>query len=614
MGNALVAVPLDTVSETEPPALVDAAHARERIQWLRMEIIRHDELYFKKAAPEISDAAYDALKRELAALEQAYPDLAQAPAPSDDRTGKFPTYRHRVRMLSLDKSYTDAELRAFHERLAKRLGRTELVYVVEPKFDGLAISVTYEQGKLVRAVTRGNGEEGDDVTANVRTIRGLPQALHGIAPGGAPNPIPEVLELRGEIYVSFAEFARINREQEEAGREVFANPRNLAAGTLKLTNPIEVARRKLEVVFYGWGAWEPGASQPASQQALHAQISAWGLPGVPQVKRATGADEMWAAVQAFGRERSGFAFPTDGAVVKLDAADAWAELGASDEAPRWAMAFKFAPVRARSQVRAITLQIGRTGVLTPVAELVPVTLGGSTVSRASLHNREWIAEHDIRVGDFVYLEKAGEIIPQIAEVDTAARPAISEPYQFPRECPECRTPLRNTPGETAARCPNRDCPAQVRRRVEHFASKACVDIEGLGPATVEKLVAKGWVRDIPDLYRLQRADLLTLGEHVEKSTDRLLAAIEQSKRAELWRLIHGLAIPQVGAATAKQLANKFGSLDALAAAQSFDGIDSDAADAVRAYFREPRNRTLVSELMQLGVTPSSKPVEARAAD
>ncbi|HUG11162.1 MAG TPA: NAD-dependent DNA ligase LigA [Opitutaceae bacterium] len=585
----------------------DSAH--ERILWLRAEIARHDDLYFKKAAPEISDAAYDALKRELVVLEQAHPEFAQNSVLGDDRSGRFLTYRHRVRMLGLDKSYTEAELRTFHGRHEKQLNHADLVYVVEPKYDGVAISVTYENGRLVRAVTRGNGTEGDDVTANVRTIRSLATELRATDTDGSANPIPDIVELRGEIYVSFAEFGRINRDQEEQGSEPFAHPRNLAAGTLKLTNPEEVAQRKLEIVFYGWGAWESAQGEPASQRELHTLIRAWGLPGLEHIKLASGADELWMAVQALGRERSRFGFPTDGAVVKLDAADLWEALGASDQSSRWAVAFKFAPARVRTQVRSITLQVGRTGVLTPVAELEPVVLGGSTVSRALLHNREWIAQHDIRVDDAVFLEKAGEIIPQLAGVDTAARPATSKPYEFPSECPECRTPVESLTGEAAVRCSNHSCPAQVRRRVEHFASKACVDIDGLGPAMVEKLVAKGWVKDIADLYRLRREDLLTLGGNVDKSTDRLLAAIERSKRVELWRFINGLGIPRVGAAKAKQLAAKFGSLEALAAVRAVDptaGIDSAAAESVLEFLSDPRNRMMVKDLVRLGVEPKKQ--------
>jgi DNA ligase (NAD+) len=313
-------------------------------------------------------------------------------------------------------------------------------------------------------------------------------------------------------------------------------------------------------------------------------------------------------VQAIGRERGKLGFPTDGVVVKLDDAELWQTLGANEAAPRWATAFKFTTERVRTQVRAVTLQVGRSGVLTPVAELEPVVLGGSTISRASLHNREWIAQRDIRVGDTIFLEKAGEIIPQIAGVDIAARAATSEPYVFPCECPECSTLLEDKPGESAVRCENYSCAAQVRRRVEHFASKGCVDIDGLGPAMVGKLVANGWVNDVSDLYRLRREDLLTLGENVEDSTDRLLASIERSKRAELWMFINGLGVPKIGATKSKQLADTTGSLETFAAVrtrESISMIDSAAAESVLEYLSEPRNRMLVEELIRLGVKPAN---------
>ncbi len=597
---------------------LNPTEAGERIDALRTEIAFHDELYFKKSAPVISDFAYDQLKRELAALEQAFPQAAReggAPAGvGDDRAGQFPTCRHRARMLSLNKSYTEAELRAFDARLRRQLGRGDLEYVVEPKFDGLAISVTYENGRLIRAVTRGNGGEGDDVTANALTIRTLPRALAKVTPQGAANLTPDVVELRGEIYVSLAEFARLNRERESAGETLFAQPRNLAAGTLKQLDTGEVARRRLEIVFYGVGACEPASTRPDSQQALLRQLRAWGLPAVEAPRVVRGADAMWQAVRALGRERAGFSYPTDGAVVKLDSVALQEQLGATSQAPLWAIAFKFAPERTETQLRTITLQVGRTGVLTPVAELVPVHLGGTTVARASLFNRDEIARRDIRVGDFVYVEKAGEIIPAIASVNRARRAPGVEPFVFPTVCPICQSPLVSTDGEAAVRCPNASCPAQVRRRVEHFASAAGVDIPGLGPALVARLVARGGVKNVADLYRLRRADLLAAGVAKGKTTDRLLAGIEKSKRAELWRFIHGLGIPQVGAVTARELARRCGSLEALAQARREDLVPGSGpataklgeatAQAVLAHFAQPANRAVVAELLAAGVRPA----------
>ena len=589
--------------------------ARARVDSLRREIAHHDELYYKKSAPEISDAAYDRLKLELAALEKDFPAAAAGDSPSDslgdDRSGAFPLYRHRERMLSLDKSYSEADLRGFYARLAKQLGRTDLVYVVEPKFDGLAVSVTYERGKLVRAVTRGNGREGDDVTANALTIAVLPRELRATAPDGSANLIPDVVELRGEVYLPLAEFARINREREAAGEEPFAHPRNLAAGTLKLLDPREVAERKLAIVLYGWGAWTPVAALPATQREFHARVRAWGLPGLESFSTARTADEVWSAVQAFDRARPQLAFPVDGAVVKLDSVPLRNEVGATEHAPRWAVAYKFSPERAETQLLAITVQVGRTGVLTPVAELAPVRLGGSTIARASLHNAREIARADIRVGDFVYLEKAGEIIPAIVGVNRARRPATSVAFVFPTACPACGTAVTQVAGETAVRCPNPACPAQLRRRVQHFASEACVAIAGLGPSVVDALVASGRVKGLPDLYRLKREDLLALKGVGAKSADRLLASIEASKRAELWRFIYGLGLPQIGTVSAKELSRKFRSLDALAAAGAGDFsavLGASSAAAVAAHFAVPANRAVIADLLALGVQPAAPAV------
>ncbi|MGA3007581.1 MAG: NAD-dependent DNA ligase LigA, partial [Opitutaceae bacterium] len=500
------------------------AEAQKRIAELRALVARHDELYYRHAASEISDFDYDQLKRELADLEAKFPDIAKATGESptarvgDDRLEGFTTYRHRQAMQSLDNTYSEAELREFHQRLVKLFGREDLAYVIEPKIDGLAVSLTYESGRLVRAVTRGNGVEGDDVTVNAKTIHSLPGELKS----GKKHPAPDVVEIRGEIYLTLAEFARINREREEAGEALYANPRNLAAGTLKQLDPREVAQRKLEIVLYGLGFCEPPAAD--SQSECQALLHAWGLPTVEKFWAVRGIDEAWAAVQELDRLRPAFAYGTDGAVVKLDSFGQQAEAGRTSKAPRWAIAYKFAPERAETRLRSITIQVGRTGVLTPVAELEPVLLAGSTVSRATLHNRDELARKDIRVGDFVYVEKAGEVIPAVVGVNTARRTPQCAPFVFPEKCPACGTRVVQIEGEVALRCPNYDCPVQVRRRVQHFASKACVDVEGLGEAMVDALVEKGWVKSVADIYRLRREDLLTLGKSVEKSTDNLLAA------------------------------------------------------------------------------------------
>jgi len=601
-----------------------SAEAQDRIRQLRAEVSRHDELYYRRARPEITDFEYDRMRRELADLERDFPAEALAAGEEsptrrigDDRAQGFVRARHASAMTTLENTYDEAEMREFDARLVRLIGREPLEYTIEPKIDGASISLIYEQGKLVRAITRGDGEEGDDVTANVRTIRSLPHRLHA-AEGGAP--VPEFVEIRGEIYLRFEEFNRINEEQDELGVERYANPRNLAAGTLKLLDAAVVAERRLEVVLYGLGACRP-ANVVSSQVDWHRAVRGWGLPGLAAVARARGIEDVLAAIRVLDAERAGFPFATDGAVVKLNDFAQQREAGFRGEgerarklSPRWACAYKFAPERAEARLLSITLQVGRTGVLTPVAELEPVQLAGTTVARATLHNADEIARKDIREGDVVWVEKAGEVIPAVIGVNLARRGPSCVPYAFPTQCPACGTAVVRQEGEVAMRCPNPSCPVQVRRRVQHFASKACVDIEGLGEAMAETLAGRGWVRTVPDVYRLRREDLLGLGKNVEKSTDKLLAAIEASKGSELWRFIHGLGIPHVGAAAAKDLAARFRSLEALAGASLGEFIDAKGnslilgigetmARAIVGFFATAEHRALVEGLREVGVAP-----------
>lgn len=594
--------------------------AQRRMVELRAQVARHDELYYRRAQPEIADFDYDLLKAELAQLEARFPEVAQAlggETPTarvgDDRAEGFVRVKHLQAMTTLDNTYDEVELREFHGRLAKALGTEDLAYTVEPKIDGVAVSLVYERGLLVRAVTRGDGEEGDEVTANVRTIRGLPAALAGA-------PVPEVIEIRGEIFLGEEEFRRINRQQEEAGEAVYANPRNLAAGTLKQLDATLVASRRLEIVVYGLGACEPAVV--ASQTAYHEQLKSWGLPVVELFRSVRGIDAVWAAIRELDGVRRGLAYGTDGAVVKLDAfeqqrhakvgfrgmaADGRAEV-ARKLSPRWACAYKFAPDRAETRVREITIQVGRTGALTPVAELEPVLLAGTTVKRATLHNADEIARKDVRVGDAVLVEKAGEIIPAVVAVLAEKRPAGSQPFAFPRECPACRTVAVRGAGEVVWRCPNPECPEKIRRRIEHFASKAGVDIEGLGEEIVALLLERGLIRRIPDIFRLKLEDLLPLKKSGEVWAGNLIGAIAARRTAALWRVINGLGIPQVGAAGAKDLARTFRSLEALAEAPEADlvrieGFGEKTAVAVRAWFADPGNRELVRELRLAGMEP-----------
>ncbi len=597
------------------------AEAQKRIEELRAIVAYHAELYYRQTKPEISDREYDQLERDLADLEKAFPQFAVAKASpttqvGDDRLDGFVTYRHRQPMQSLDNTYSEEELRAFHQRLVKLFGREDLAYVVEPKIDGLAVSVTYEKGKLVRAVTRGNGVEGDDITANARTIYSLPGELKA----GPNTPVPEVIEIRGEIFMTLAEFQRINQAREEAGEALYANPRNLAAGTIKQLDPKEVAQRKMEIVLYGVGISEPRVAE--AQKQCHELVKHWGLPSVERYWQAQGIDAVWAAVRELDQLRHSFAYGTDGAVVKLDDFRLQREAGSTAKAPRWAIAYKFEPERAETRINSITVQVGRTGVLTPVAELEPVLLAGSTVARATLHNKDEIARKDIRPGDYVLVEKAGEVIPAVIEVNLQRRTPECQPYEFPAQCPVCRTAVVQLEGEVAMRCPNLSCPAQVRRRLTHFVSKAALDIDGLGLAMIDDLVERGWVKELPDLFKLRREDLLTMGKSVGKSTDNLLVAIEKAKACELWRLIHGLGIPHVGVSASKDLAAHFQSIEKLAAAQLenfiankasvISGIGETMARAIVGFFSDANNQVLIAELLRIGVQPQvpTKPVGA----
>jgi len=577
-----------------------------RVIWLRAEIARHDELYFKKNAPQISDAAYDSLKQELRKLEQLAADSAagissmeSVPSVGDDRSAGFTSTAHRQPMLSLDKAYTEAELRAFIHRVEQHTGSSNLNWVIEPKFDGLAISVTYENGRLVRAVTRGDGLQGDDVTENVCTIPGLALTL--------PNGYPEVVELRGEVYIDYAEFTRLNVEREQAGEPPFSQPRNLAAGTLKLHDAKEVARRHLSIVFYGLGAWEGSPTKPTSQQALHTLVRNWHLPGIDSFKIAQTPDEIWSAVTRLGRQRARLGFPTDGAVVKADDCAIQEALGASADAPRWAIAYKFPPERVSTRLRAITLQVGRTGIITPVAELDAVVIGGTTIERASLYNADAIARRDLRPGDWVYLEKAGEIIPVVVGPDASRRRSEVEPFEFPQSCPACEGKLVRNEGESTTRCVQRDCPGQLKRRIEHYVSPEAAGIKGLGPVVIAALVDGKKIKTIADLYRLREDDLVGVCGVSEPVSVQLLEQIEQSKNTRLPRLIYGLSIPGVGRAAAKEWAEGFSHLAPWSAANrtELSKLDSLGSKPRAAFFTQQQNCALIDDLMSLGVSPKT---------
>ena len=578
------------------------AEAQSRITALRAQVAHHDELYYRKAKQEITDFEYDVLKHELAELEARFPQFASADSPTqrvgDDRAQGFVEVAHRQRMLSLDNTYNEAEVRAFHTRLAKLLEVDDLRYTVEPKIDGLAVSLTYEDGKLVRAVTRGKGDRGDDVTANVRTIGTLPHTLHGAA--------PRVVEIRGEIYLTAEEFERINAERAAAGEELYANPRNLAAGTIKQLDSAEVARRKLAIVLYGLGYCEPEVVR--SQTELRAQLRAWRLPVVERIWHARGIDEAWAAIGELDTLRRSLAYGTDGAVVKLDDLEQQRAVGETAKAPRWAIAYKYQPDTARTRLRAITIQVGKTGILSPVAELEPVLLAGSTISRATLHNEDEIRRRDIRVGDLVEIEKAGEVIPAVLrsfpEERAAGAPEFDLRAAVGGKCPVCggkiaRVEVAAEEAEGVAwKCQNYDCRAQRTGRLGFFCSRRALAIDGLGDVVAARLVELEWVKDPPDLYDVPREALATLNLGTdeeprifgEKNAAKIVAAREAAKALPLEKWLYALSVPDVGESTARELGRRHRNLAELAESPLLRAVVQKAALLERRELEAPASR------------------------
>ena len=575
---------------------------------LRAEIAKHDRLYYKDATPSIDDQAYDRLKAELAELELASPefDFSDSPTQSvgDDRLEAFVSYTHRVPMLSLDNTYSMEELIEFGRRLEKRFPDQTLNYLVEPKIDGVAVSLTYEQGQFVRAVSRGNGAEGDDITSNVRPIAGLPTTIENA---------PDILEVRGEIYMRHEEFERINAIREAADQQLYANPRNLAAGTIKLLDPAEASARKLDMVLYGVGACEP-ARYFSHQAEIQEKLKGWGFSVLEKIWLSDGIEQAWTSIEELDTLRQDFSYPTDGAVVKLDDFRLQDEAGFTSKAPRWAIAYKFEAERAETLLKEISLQIGRTGAVTPVAILEPVQLAGTTVSRATLHNEDEIQRKDIRPGDTVLVQKAGEIIPQVLGVIKSKRPADSQPFDFGAHLASLGIVAERDPTEAVWRITSKDDPIRQQRALQHFASRACMDIENLGTAVVEQLVSRGLAKNQADLYTLNTEQLLGLEKFAEKSATNLIAALETSKTRALWQLIHGLGIPHVGKQSAKDLEAHFESLDAIASAteeqlEEVDGVGSIMAQSLHAWFTEPDHVTLIDRLRDYGLNFQSARIE-----
>lgn len=574
---------------------------RKRIEELRRLVHHHDILYYKQAGPEITDFEYDLLKKELEDLERTLPLSEHEGSPTnligDDRLPEFASYTHKKPMASIDNSYDKDELFEFDKRLQRLLDRPSFDYVIEPKIDGVAVSLTYEKGNLIRAVTRGNGTTGDDITANAKTIKSLPLHLKG-------SDHPDLIEIRGEIYIRQDEFERINRLREEDDLPLYANPRNLAAGTVKLLDPKETRQRKLSIVLYGIGYCHPALFK--KQTDVHETFKQWGLPAQEKYWSVHGIQAAWDSIEELHKIKENFAYGTDGAVIKLNDIRLQEAAGSTAKAPRAIIAYKFAPEQATTLLKDITIQVGRTGVLTPVAELEPVHLAGTTVSRATLHNEDEINRKEIRIGAKVIVEKAGEIIPAVIQSVKDKLWHAAPPYKFPTKCPACHTQAVRLPGEAAWKCPNASCPPQVRRRITHFASRAAMDIENLGKAVVDQLVTHNLCHHIADLYILTEQQLIPLEKFGEKSAKNLIQSIEESKKQPLWRLIHGLGIENVGQQGSKDLAQHFKSLDSLIAASLEDllhieGVGPIVAESILSFFKEHHNQQIVKRLIQYGL-------------
>ena len=592
----------------------------ERIDELRRLIRYHEERYYILASPEIADAEFDALMHELERLEADHPDLVAVDSPTQRVGGRvaagFETVDHIEPMLSLDNAYSEEELRAFDERVRRGLqaagSSVEAVdYVAELKIDGVSIALTYVDGVLTRAATRGDGVRGEDVTPNVRTVRAIPLRLGAGAPAGR-------IEVRGEVYLPRKAFERINAEREHDGEPVFANPRNAAAGTLRTLDPALVAKRGLSAFLYQLVV--PGAGEAVGRHSeILKRLREWGLPVEPHWQHCVGADALQAFCAEWADRRRSLAFDTDGVVIKVDAYTQRRGLGATSKFPRWSVAFKFPAEQKTTLLRKIEVNVGRTGAVTPFAMLEPVFLAGSTISMATLHNADDVARKDIRAGDWVIIEKAGDVIPRVVGPVLSRRSADSAPWVMPTVCPRCGSTLVREEGEAVWRCENTSCPARLQRGLEHFAARGAMNIDGLGESLIAQLIASGLVRDYADIYALSPEHLANLtstsarsdGREIqrrfgEKNAAKVVAQIERSKTNELWRVIYGLGIRHVGERGAQVLARAFWSIDALVAAtteqlQETNEIGPVLAGSVRTWLDEPRNRQLLDRLRDAGV-------------
>jgi DNA ligase (NAD+) len=581
---------------------MDRADALQRIAELREQIHHHDYLYYVEARPEVSDAEHDRLMVELRALEADFPELITPDSPTQRIGGTpveaFKPVEHRVAMLSLDNTTTPAELREFEARMGRVLPGARFSYVAEPKIDGLGVALMYQRGRLVRGATRGDGRVGEDVTQNLRTIRSLPVVLKGRL---ATSPD---LEVRGEVFIPRAEFEKLNRALEDTGESTFANPRNAAAGAVRQKDPSVTARRPLDIFLYHVSHAE-GVTFTTYAETLDALREA-GFRTNPRAERCARMDDVVAYCARLEAERDQLGYDADGAVVKVDALEQQRRLGSTTHHPRWAIAFKFAARQATTVVQAIEVQVGKTGALTPVAKLVPVELAGVVIRNVSLHNEDEVRRKDVRVGDTVLIERAGDVIPYVVQVVTGKRPPDSGPFRFPDRCPACGGVAYRPEGEAYWRCMNSACPAQLKERLRHFGSRRAMDIEHLGESTIDQLVDRKRVRDFADLYTLRGAEVAELERFAEKSAENLVAAIAASKSRGLARLLNALGIRLIGERVATVLATRFGTMEHLMHASAVSlaevhGVGPHIAKSLTTFFADETNRDVIERLARAGV-------------
>ena len=595
----------------EEGGVQDLLTARERVEELRQQINYHNYRYYVLDEPEISDAEYDRLMEELRQLEAEHPSLASPDSPTQ-RVGAAPVeafgiVEHRLPLLSLANAFSPEALRAWYGRVTRLIGERDLAFVLEPKIDGLAISLVYEEGRLTIGATRGDGLRGENVTQNVRTIRSIPLVLSGKAPA--------YLEVRGEVYLSRAAFERVNADRAADGQPLFANPRNAAAGSLRQLDPRITASRPLDAFIYQVGYHEDGHLPRSHWELLH-WLRQLGFKTNPHNTLVRGMDAVVAECEAWEARRESLPYDIDGVVVKIDDLDVQAELGAVGREPRWAIAYKFPPTQATTKLLRIEVNIGRTGSVNPFAVLEPVQIGGVTVKLATLHNVEDIHRKDIRVGDTVIIQRAGEVIPQVIGPVLSKRPPDAVPYELPKTCPRCGAAIVKPDGEAMARCTGGvQCPAQLFELLKHFASRPAMEIDGLGEKLAAALMAAKLVHDVADIYYLQKEQLVGLDRLGEKSAENLLRSIETSKSRSVARLLFALGIRHVGSQTAELLINAFGSLDALrdaseAEINAVEGVGPKIAASVRAWFDEPRNLAVLEKLRRAGLRFSAEPAPA----